>query len=124
MLPRSKSGLLVVAATLGVGFCAASVARPIEADRGRPSNPFRLVQAPGQLDGNAKPKKRSYTDDGIHWCRGRDYGSNLQLTPRGNGWERQMVEYPSVVKEGDRLRMVYCGNGYGRTGIGTAISGS
>ena len=62
------------------------------------------------------------SDDGIHWRRGKKYGSNLQLAPQGNGWERQMVEYPSVVREGDRLRLFYCGNGYGRTGIGTALS--
>ena len=33
-----------------------------------------------------------------------------------------MVEYPSVIAEGDRLRLFYCGNGYGQTGIGTALS--
>ena len=60
--------------------------------------------------------------DGIHWRRGERVGDNLQLTPQGDGWEKQMVEYPSIVREGDRLRMFYCGNGYGRTGIGTAVS--
>lgn len=62
------------------------------------------------------------SDDGILWRRGERYGENLQLTPAGTGWEQQMVEYPSVIREGDRLRMFYCGNGYGRTGIGTAVS--
>jgi predicted GH43/DUF377 family glycosyl hydrolase len=62
------------------------------------------------------------SDDGIHWRRGERYGDNLQLTPQGDGWEKQMVEYPSVIQEGDRLRLFYCGNGYGRTGIGTALS--
>ena len=62
------------------------------------------------------------SDDGIHWRRGEHYGDNLQLTPQGDGWEKQMVEYPSVIQEGDRLRLFYCGNGYGRTGIGTALS--
>ena len=62
--------------------------------------------------------------DGIHWNRGKRYGDNLQLTPHGKGWERQMVEYPSVIPEGDRLRLFYCGNGYGSTGIGTALSSS
>ncbi len=33
-----------------------------------------------------------------------------------------MVEYPSIIRDGDRLRMFYCGNNYGKTGIGTAIS--
>lgn len=62
------------------------------------------------------------SDDGIHWRRGRRYGNNLQLAPTGDGWEKQMVEYPTVIREGDRLRLFYCGNGYGRSGIGTAIS--
>jgi hypothetical protein len=65
MLSRSKSWLLVATATIAVGFCAASIAQSIEPTRNQPSNPFRLIQAPGQPDGNAKPKKRSYTDDGI-----------------------------------------------------------
>lgn len=62
------------------------------------------------------------SDDGLSWRRGKQSGDNLQLTPQGDGWERQMVEYPSIIKEGDHLRMFYCGNGYGRTGIGTAVS--
>ena len=38
-----------------------------------------------------------------------------------------MVEYPSVLPDasdptGRRLRLFYCGNGYGATGIGTAVS--
>lgn len=60
------------------------------------------------------------SDDGLHWRRGAKYGDNLQLTP-GQGWESQMVEYPTVIREGDHLRMFYCGNGYGNTGIGTAV---
>jgi len=60
------------------------------------------------------------SDDGLHWRRGATSDDNLQLTPSGEGWERQMVEYPSVIAEGSGLRMFYCGNGYGKTGIGTA----
>lgn len=33
-----------------------------------------------------------------------------------------MVEYPHVVREGSKLRLFYCGNGYGTTGIGTAVA--
>lgn len=61
------------------------------------------------------------SDDGVHWRRGANRGDNLQLTPQGDGWERQMVEYPSVIAEGSGWRMFYCGNGYGQTGIGTAF---
>ncbi len=62
------------------------------------------------------------SNDGIHWRRGVKSEQNLQLLPAGDGWEKQMVEYPTVIREGGRLRMFYCGNGYGRTGIGTALS--
>lgn len=62
------------------------------------------------------------SQDGVHWRRGKGYGDNLQLTPQGNGWEKQMVEYPSIIRENNQLRLFYCGNGYGQTGIGTALS--
>lgn len=57
--------------------------------------------------------------DGLRWERGKP-GENLALAPSGEGWESRMTEYPNVVREGDRIRLFYCGNGYGRTGIGTA----
>lgn len=62
------------------------------------------------------------SDDGLTWRRGTRHGDDLQLAPQGTGWEKQMVEYPTVIPEGDRLRLFYCGNGYGGTGIGTAVS--
>lgn len=62
------------------------------------------------------------SEDGLTWRRGTGYGDNLQLGPAGQGWERQMVEYPSVIREGDHWRLFYCGNGYGASGIGTAVS--
>ena len=62
------------------------------------------------------------SEDGYQWHRGtRD--ENLLLAPDpASAWESQMVEYPSVIREGDRLRVYYCGNGYGTTGIGTAVT--
>ncbi|HWL55017.1 MAG TPA: hypothetical protein VNQ90_21420 [Chthoniobacteraceae bacterium] len=59
--------------------------------------------------------------DGRHWHRGAP-GENLALPPQGAGWESRMTEYPNVIEENGRLRLFYCGNGYGRTGIGTAIA--
>jgi predicted GH43/DUF377 family glycosyl hydrolase len=61
------------------------------------------------------------SNDGLQWERGQP-GENLALAPQGDGWESQMVEYPNVVEEGGRLRLFYCGNGYGATGIGTALA--
>lgn len=62
------------------------------------------------------------SDDGIFWTRGANYGDNLHLKPSKKGWDSQMVEYPTIIRENNRLRMFFCGNGYGRTGIGTALS--
>lgn len=59
--------------------------------------------------------------DGLNWWRGKP-GENLSLGPGKAAWENKMVEYPHVVREGSRLRLFYCGNGYGTTGIGTAVA--
>jgi len=61
------------------------------------------------------------SDDGLHWQRGAP-GENLALAPQGDGWESHMTEYPNVIEENGRLRLFYCGNGYGTTGIGTATA--
>jgi predicted GH43/DUF377 family glycosyl hydrolase len=62
------------------------------------------------------------SDDGYTWRRGDgDQGLSLRPVP-GDTWESQMVEYPSVIQEAGGLRLFYCGNGYGATGIGTATA--
>ena len=61
------------------------------------------------------------SDDGFDWSRGKP-GENLAIAPTGNGWESKMVEYPHIVAEGNTLRLFYCGNSYGATGIGTAVA--
>ncbi|MBT3376531.1 MAG: hypothetical protein HN742_29435 [Lentisphaerae bacterium] len=62
------------------------------------------------------------SEDGYRWCRG-DGDENLSLVPDpASPWESQMVEYPSVIEESDGLRLFYCGNGYGKTGIGMAFA--
>jgi predicted GH43/DUF377 family glycosyl hydrolase len=59
--------------------------------------------------------------DGYEWYRGEG-DENLSLAPDpDNGWEKEMVEYPSVIQEDDHLRLFYCGNRYGGAGIGTAV---
>lgn len=62
------------------------------------------------------------SDDGLVWRRGERYGDDLVLGPTGTTWEWQMAAYPSVVREDSKFRLFYCGNGYGATGIGTAVS--
>lgn len=59
--------------------------------------------------------------DGLVWERGMP-DENLALAPGEAAWENKMVEYPHVVREGSKLRLFYCGNGYGGTGIGTALA--
>ena len=59
--------------------------------------------------------------DSLVWERGAP-GENLALPPTGTGWEGKMTEYPHVVPENGKLRLFYCGDGYGRTGIGTALA--
>ncbi|MCX5659705.1 MAG: hypothetical protein NTW19_08290, partial [Planctomycetota bacterium] len=60
--------------------------------------------------------------DGDIWERGQP-GENLSIPPTGgHGWESHMTEYPNVIEENGKLRLFYCGNGYGATGIGTAVA--
>jgi len=61
------------------------------------------------------------SNDGLAWERGEPE-ENLAMPPQGTGWERSMVEYPNVIEEDGKLRLFYCGNGYGATGIGTALA--
>ncbi len=59
--------------------------------------------------------------DGLVWERGEP-GDNIALPLTGLGWDGQMTTYPNIIEEGDALRMFYCGNGYGGTGIGMAVA--
>lgn len=65
------------------------------------------------------------SEDGLTWERGAPE-ENLALAPSdkdGNGtWANKMCEYPNVIEENGKLRLFYCGNGYGTTGIGTALA--
>ncbi len=61
------------------------------------------------------------SSDGLNWYRGKP-GENLSMPPGTAPWENKMVEYPHVIREGSKLRLFYCGNGYGKTGIGTALA--
>lgn len=61
------------------------------------------------------------SQDGLTWERGAP-GENLALPPQGDGWESRMTAYPNVIEENNKLRLFYCGNGYGATGIGTAFA--
>lgn len=65
------------------------------------------------------------SSDGLVWDRGEPE-ENLTLPPSpedGNGeWATTMTAYPNIIEEDGKLRLFYCGNGYGATGIGTAVA--
>jgi hypothetical protein len=56
--------------------------------------------------------------DGLEWRR-MDADAGIDVS--AEGWDSEMVCYPWVGDIGGRRRMLYNGNGYGRTGIGQAI---
>lgn len=65
---------------------------------------------------------QAVSNNGYDWYCGTG-DENLTLAPASDSaWESQMVEYPCVVRADAQLRLFYCGNGYGATGIGTAVT--
>jgi hypothetical protein len=56
--------------------------------------------------------------DGVRFERIKDRGG-LDVSP--SGWDSEMVCYPHVFTHKGQKIMLYCGNGYGRTGFGYAV---
>ncbi|MHC4874018.1 MAG: glycoside hydrolase family protein [Planctomycetota bacterium] len=63
----------------------------------------------------------AWSVDGYDWQRS-DSGEPALKPSEGEGWDSQMVEYPFVLQEEGKYTLFYCGNGYGRTGIGCAVA--
>jgi hypothetical protein len=57
--------------------------------------------------------------DGLTWER-RD--EDVGMSPPASGWDADMQAYPMVFRDGERLVMLYNGNGYGATGFGCATA--
>jgi hypothetical protein len=56
--------------------------------------------------------------DGCNWALELE---NVGIDVSEQGWDEEMIAYPFVFDhKGDRF-MLYCGNGYGRTGFGLAV---
>lgn len=55
--------------------------------------------------------------DGYKFLR-KDENVGIELSP--SGWDSEMLCYPNVFSHNGKIYMVYCGNGYGRTGFGLA----
>lgn len=58
----------------------------------------------------------AYSKDGLTWIR----QDEIELDVSADGWDSEMVAYPHVIVETDRLVMFYNGNKFGQTGIGYA----
>ena len=56
--------------------------------------------------------------DGLVWTRKPGW-NGLDVSP--DGWDSEMIEYPSVFDHRGRRYLLYTGNGYGRTGFGLAV---
>jgi hypothetical protein len=62
--------------------------------------------------------ERAISEDGITWTRlGRDEG--IDVSPEG--WDSDMIEYPSVFDHGGQRFLLYAGNNFGATGFGLAV---
>ena len=57
--------------------------------------------------------------DGLSWTR-RDDLAGIAVGP--DVWDSEMVAYPFVYRRGERLNMLYNGNGFGRSGFGYAFA--
>jgi hypothetical protein len=60
----------------------------------------------------------AHSRDGLSWTNALTR-SGIEISD--SGWDSEMIEYPFVFDHKGRRFMLYCGNGYGRTGFGLAI---
>ena len=82
----------------------------------RRSLPDVVLVSRGRAIASATPSRPTGSSGRAWTTRASSAVSDTAGTPR---WST----YPLVVDHGDRLHMLYNGNGYGRTGIGLAWSG-
>ncbi|MGE5452532.1 MAG: hypothetical protein ACM3VZ_11915 [Acidobacteriota bacterium] len=69
---------------------------------------------------NAGGYRMGYAEsaDGYNFVRKDDKHT---IQPSDTGWDSEMVCYPYVFCHNGQKMMLYCGNGYGRTGFGLAV---
>jgi predicted GH43/DUF377 family glycosyl hydrolase len=60
----------------------------------------------------------AHSTDGINFTRA-DHLVGIDVSPDG-GWDGRAISYPHVFRYKDYLYMLYCGNEYGREGLGIA----
>lgn len=59
------------------------------------------------------------SNDGIHWIR-KDDEAGIERSDEG--WDSDMTAYPYVVRKDNTRYMFYNGNGFGKSGLGYAVS--
>jgi hypothetical protein len=78
-------------------------------------------------DGYRENSSESYrigyaeSGDGVSWQR-RDEAVGIQ--PSENGWDSEMLAYPSIYEHRGTKHLLYNGNGFGTSGIGHAVDDS
>lgn len=70
----------------------------------------------GNLTGEYFPGV-AYSDDGIRWER---HDEALGITLSASGWDSQVICYPALIQQRDKLLMFYNGNDMGFDGFGVA----
>jgi hypothetical protein len=58
------------------------------------------------------------SQNGVDWER-KDESAGIDIATEG--WDSQMISYPYVFRNDNRLMMAYNGNGFGKSGFGYAI---
>jgi predicted GH43/DUF377 family glycosyl hydrolase len=69
--------------------------------------------------GNQYRIRYASSSDGVTWNR-RDDLAGIDVS--AEGWDSEMIEYPSIFEHAGRRYMLYAGNGYGRDGFGLAVA--
>ena len=136
----------------GSGWDGRRRARAIATTSGTPSRPTASTGAGTDVSASTTRRRTSMPSPGPAWCgtaiatacgtrsaaraiawatRSRRTGcawsasdtTNVRRRRRPPGWDSEMLCYPCVFgRRRSRLRLLYNGNGYGRTGIGYATS--
>ena len=58
------------------------------------------------------------SSDARTWIR-KDNEAGIDVS--AGEWDGESIEYPCVFDHGNERYMLYCGDGYGRTGFGLAV---
>lgn len=59
----------------------------------------------------------AYSSDGIQWTRADEL---VGIGVSESGWDSKAISYPYIFKHRNSLYMLYCGNEYGKEGLGLA----